>query len=175
LIDHLLTAWQASRVGRIIVVARSDDDKLLAHLQGRGLDLVVPPLAPPEMKDSVAAALVHIRSHYQPRPEDLWLLAPADLPQLNPHVIDQVLDAAMSAAGAIVVPQAGPRRGHPVAFPWSLHEEVGRLGPNQGVNALLRGEHPVQVVEVSALEGWIDIDRPEDYRRLRSLDDEPRA
>ena len=55
--------------------------------------LVLPSTPPPQMKDSVQAALVHIADRYAPEANAAWLLAPADLPQLSPRVIDQVLAA----------------------------------------------------------------------------------
>jgi molybdenum cofactor cytidylyltransferase len=170
LIDHLLDAWRSSRVGRVVVVARADDDALLAHLRGHDVDLVVPATAPPEMKDSVCAALDHIRDRYRPKPLDVWLLAPADLPQLSSRVIDQVLAAAATGGGAIIVPRSGERRGHPVAFPWSLHEAVLTLGPDQGVNSLLDERFPTLYIETAEPAGGDDIDRPDDFQRLQTLD-----
>jgi molybdenum cofactor cytidylyltransferase len=165
LIDHLLDAWQRSRVQRIVVVCREDDRALRDHLAGHNVELVLPSVAPPQMKDSVCAALVHVRDHYAPQKSDAWLLAPADLPQLSPCVIDQVLAAGQAAPGATIVPRAAGRRGHPVLFPWALHEAVLALGSDQGVNSLLdRG--PLRYVETAEAGSWRDVDHPDDYHRL---------
>ena len=167
LIAHVIAAWRQSRVGRIAVVARRDDQPLIAYLQGEDVDLVLPPTPPPQMKDSVQAALVHLADRYAPVANAAWLLAPADLPQLNPRVINHVLSAVPTRVDSIIVPSFQGQRGHPVRFPWSLHAAVLGLGPDQGVNALLK-QYPVQEVETNLPGEEMDIDRPEDYRRLQA-------
>jgi CTP:molybdopterin cytidylyltransferase MocA len=50
-------------------------------------------------------------------------------------------------------------------FPWSLQQAVFELGPNEGVNVLLK-QFPVKELPVDDSASWTDIDRPEDYRHL---------
>jgi molybdenum cofactor cytidylyltransferase len=117
------------------------------------------------MKDSVQAALVHIRDRYQPHPHDAWLLAPADLPRLSPAVINQLLAAYRAAPCEVLVPCWQQQRGHPVLFAWRQHEAVFRLAADQGVNVLL-DEVAVRELPTSDPSSWSDVDRPEDLRRL---------
>jgi molybdenum cofactor cytidylyltransferase len=165
LIEHLLAAWRQSDVGCVVVVARRDDRPLVELLQCHDVDLVLPDEPPPQMKDSVQAALVHIRDRYRPRPHDAWLLAPADLPRLSSAVINQLLAAYQAAPCDVLVPCWQQQRGHPVLFAWRQHEAVFRLAADQGVNTLLH-EMSVRELPTSDPSTWSDVDRPEDLRRL---------
>ena len=166
-IEAVLDAWQRSNVSCCVVVVRPGDADLTRICVGRSVDLVVPPEPPPEMKVSVSAGLAHIASRHNPQPGDVWLLAPADMPQLTPQRIDRMLSAHDPRDPAIIVPICQGRRGHPVLFPWPLAERVERLGAEEGVNALL----DQALTRPLACDDWgdlSDLDTPEDYRRLRS-------
>ncbi|HEX6960549.1 MAG TPA: NTP transferase domain-containing protein, partial [Lacipirellula sp.] len=55
-IEQVLAAWRASRVGRIVVVARADDEPLLDRCRKMGVDLVTTVAETPDMKASVRLA-----------------------------------------------------------------------------------------------------------------------
>lgn len=166
-IEAVLDAWQRSNVSHCVVVVRPGDAELARVCAGCSVDLVVPPEPPPEMKLSVSAGLAHIASRYRPQPGDVWLLAPADMPQLTPQRIDRVLSAHDPRDPAIIAPTFQGRRGHPVLFPWPLAKRVERLGAEEGVNALL-DQAPTRALACDAWGELSDLDTPEDYRRLRS-------
>ncbi len=119
------------------------------------------------MKDTVRAGLRYIHDHFHPSADDVWLLAPADLPHLSPKTIDAVLAAHEAAAPAIVAPRQGDRRGHPVLLPWPLAAEVEKLGEGAGVNQLLRRHSVREIVLPASPTELQDLDTPEDYERLR--------
>src|SRR5438093_50783 len=91
IIGQVLDRWRSSHVDRILVVVHPDDQELASRCQGQRTTIVMPRTAPPEMKDSVAAALRHIEGTYSPSDDDYWLLAPADMPDLPVAVIDRLL------------------------------------------------------------------------------------
>jgi molybdenum cofactor cytidylyltransferase len=174
LIERVLGAWRASRVDQIAVVVHPNDQELIERCQGERVTVVRPVVPPPEMKDSVAAALRHIEAARPPGPDDCWLLAPADLPNLSTATIDRLLvayHAQPKASRVILVPvhndQHGGRRGHPVLFPWPLASEVFALAAAEGVNQLLR-RHAVLEVACGAEAIGEDVDTLEDYRRMAS-------
>lgn len=167
-IESLLAAWRASRVTEIVVVARADQTEL--HGLCRDASIVTPEVPPPEMKDSVLAGLRHIQDTFAPSDQDVWLLAPADMPQLDSNVIDQLLAAHDPQASAIIVPVCNGKRGHPVLFPWQCATAVEQLANDQGVNALLQ-QLPVRELECEATEIHADIDTPDDYETLRATSD----
>lgn len=167
IIEHVIGAWLASRVTRVVVVVRPDDVELASVVRRLGVDLVVPGQAPPEMKDSVRFALAHIESLYSPLPTDVWLLAPADMPRLSPPIIDRLFSEHRPESPAILIPEVSGKRGHPVLFPWSLAAEARQLPEGEGLNALAARHSPrlVPCEDATILE---DLDTPADYRRLNS-------
>jgi molybdenum cofactor cytidylyltransferase len=162
-IESLLASWRASGVDEIVVVMRQDQTELRT-LCGNAT-IVTPEIAPPEMKDSVLAALSCIREEFSPVESDVWLLAPADMPRLDPVVIKQVMAAHDPASPAIIVPTSDGRRGHPVLFPWAFAFEVASLSECEGVNVLLE-RFPVRELICNSREIHGDLDTPEDYNRL---------
>jgi molybdenum cofactor cytidylyltransferase len=167
-IEHTLAAWRASRVDVVVVVVHPDDRELAKRCRHAGATVVVPPQPPPEMKDSVACALEYLRGQQSPQSEDVWLLAPADVPRLSAAIVDRLLDeqARTGNRTEILVPVHDGRRGHPVLFPWPLADEVARLAEQEGVNALL-DRHAVREVDCGPAGVPGDLDTPDDYRRLR--------
>jgi molybdenum cofactor cytidylyltransferase len=176
-IESVLAAWRASQVERVVVTVGPTDDELATRCSACGAEVVRAASAPPQMKDSVLLALEHIRATAAPSDTDAWLLAPADGVGLTARAINLVIDEFVSCAAAsgtakIVVPCVGGRRGHPVAFPWRLATEVGRLGADEGIN-VLRKRHAAHQWDIAEALGdeaeqiLIDLDTPQDYRRLR--------
>lgn len=171
LMEKTLAAWKESDVDKVVVVIRPDDRELAELCRAQGADVVVPPKAPPEMKDSVAYGLKHIGTNFAPASDDAWLLAPADMPGLSLRVINKLISAYDPIRPVILVPTLNGRRGHPVLFPWSLTQEVFMLGAEQGLS-VLRQRHESREVPCDSIEpggdhSFDDVDTPEDYRRLR--------
>jgi len=173
LIAHVLDAWRRSGMERIVVVVRADDATLAAAVHALAIpqvDLVQPEVPPPDMKASIQAALRHIAGTSSPTPDDCFVVAPADMPQLSPAIIQALRNEYNREPGRIVVPLAGGRRGHPVLFPWPLAGKVHALGQEEGLDMLVKQG---SLAEVDC-DGWIsrnetpftDIDTPEEYRRL---------
>jgi molybdenum cofactor cytidylyltransferase len=171
IIEHVIGAWRASRVDRVIMVVHPLDEQLAEMGAAAGACVVRPAEAPAEMKDSVALALAEAALD-QPAATDAWLLAPADLPGLKAASIDRLLDSYVDAQGRVTTDTIfaaswQARRGHPVLFPWSLAAEVARLAPTEGLNALV-ARHPVEAIETGPDALADDLDTPEDYLRLRA-------
>ncbi len=172
MIEKTIRAWQGSRMYRIVVVIRPGDDELVRVCQSSGMvDVVVPPSAPPQMKDSVQCALRHLEVTYSPAPDDAWLMAPADMPHLSPQVMNTLLWEHDPQRPSILVPTIEGRRGHPVLFPWTLLPEVYQLAESEGLN-VLQQRHPCREVpcdgpEIYGDAAFADIDTPDDYQRLK--------
>jgi molybdenum cofactor cytidylyltransferase len=165
IIEHVLDAWETSRVDHAVVVIRADDESLRHAANRPGIDLVLVDPPPEEMKDSVALGLEFARRTYAPTSKDAWLLAPADMPRLSPAVIDLLLDEHDPDAPQILIPRAGGKNGHPVLFPWPLAREVAKLGATEGIN-VLRNRHSSRTVAIADSRAFDDLDTPEDYRKL---------
>lgn len=163
-IESVLAAWQAGGVARRVVVTHHDDAALADIARAAGAEVVTPAVAPPDMKASILAALDYLAAKYRPAPTDLWLLAPADMPQLSPAVIQALLAVAPEHTGAVLVPTSGGQRGHPVLFRWSMAADVHHLAADEGVNQLL-ARHATVEIPVADATILADLDTPEDYRK----------
>ena len=170
MIEHVFETWNASRIQRAIVVVRPDDEALTAVCQRADVDLVVPSVAPADMKQSVRFGLDHVARHFRPGSSDAWLLAPADMPEIRVSTIDQVIARHAEHVGTehpgIIVPTFKGKRGHPVLFRWPLSEQVSQLGETEGLNALVK-RSKCEEVETNDPGCVRDIDSPDDYRRLQ--------
>ncbi len=178
LIAQTLAAWEASRVDRIVVVVRPGDEPLVAaanqfKVQSSKfkVELVIPEVAPADMKVSVQVALGHIRRKHQPSAEDAFLVAPADMPRLSAAIADRLMERHAAGAGmSVVVPTLGGRKGHPVLLSWSLAAEVFDLEANEGLNAIVERHQPALVpCEDLVAAGecpFTDVDTREQYEGL---------
>jgi molybdenum cofactor cytidylyltransferase len=165
LIERVLAAWTHSAVTRVVVVARTADEPLLGRCRPFDLDLVTGAVDPPDMRSSVRLALRYIEDRYAPHAEDVWLLAPADMPHLSPRVIDSVLSAHNPERPAAIMPAYQSRRGHPMLMPWGWAAHVHRLSRGEGVNALLK-QFTVRELPFSDPLVLEDLDTQADYARL---------
>lgn len=166
-IETVLAAWGASVVARVIVVVHPQDQELADVCRRARADVVVPTVAPAEMRVSIRLGLEHIAATFHPTSADAWLLAPADMPLLTTAAIDAVVAAHNPQSPHILVPTHHGRRGHPVLFPWPLAQEVFTLADDEGVNAIVHrhGYRSVELADAAAIGS--DIDTPADYDRLR--------
>jgi molybdenum cofactor cytidylyltransferase len=173
LIVCTLAAWQKSDVNRIVVVVRPGDAPLANVVQSAGsrVNVVIPRMPPPDMKASLQAALKHVEQNDAPTANDAFLVAPADMPRLSPAIIDRLIARHRAdVSKAILTPTLHEKRGHPVLFPWPLAREVFDLGPDEGLDAVVRRHTPILVpCEDLIAPGeypFADIDTPEDYRGM---------
>lgn len=92
----------------------------------------------------------------------------ADQPLVSPDVIDVLLAAYAANPRGLVAPTYQGRRGNPVIIDRRYFAELLALPPEAAPRALLQ-RHPedLLVVEVGSNAVLQDLDRPEDYKRLR--------
>ena len=171
-IEATLAAWKATRVDAIVVVVRPDDAELAEICSLSGVDVLVPSVALPHMRNSVQVALETIAGNYHPADADVWLLAPADMPRLSSAIVHELLAAHRLDAPAILTPTLTGRAGHPVLFPWPLARQVPLLPADRGINAL-HWENPTRAVPCDHLqiarESFSDVDTPEQYEQARGF------
>lgn len=177
LVQHTIEAWRRSRVDRTVVVARPGDELLLATLRlfetawPDSVDIVIPPIPPPDMKASLQAALTHIERVHDPSVDDAFLVAPADMPHLSMAIINRLIQRhASDAKQAILAPTIACERGHPVLFPWIQAAELFQLRQDEGLNAIVE-RNQVDLILCDDListtsNPFADVDTPEEYERL---------
>lgn len=133
-----------------------------AALDGLGVTVAEnPDYASTQMFDSLRIGLNALRGSY-----DKLLLTPGDVPWVSPAMIG----ALLSVEADFVCPLYGEKRGHPAALSARC---IPALRTYDGVGGL-RGAvetlgFSTAFVETSELGVTLDLDTPEDYRRLLAL------
>ncbi|HLJ10120.1 MAG TPA: nucleotidyltransferase family protein [Planctomycetaceae bacterium] len=168
-ISTMLAALARQEIAATVVIVRSDDEPLRAAVAESGATPLQPETPPPEMRDSVEYGLRYLTQHFQPQPDDGWLLIPADHPLLEPAVMDQVIAAWQASPEKIIIPVYQKKRGHPTVFPFRLAPDVFALAANEGLNSLLaRRADEIEPIEVASFSVVADLDTPDDYARLKA-------
>lgn len=170
-IEHVLAVWRASLVERTIVVTHPGDTELARECADAGAKVVRASAATMDMKASVRLGLAHLRELYRPGSTDAWLLAPADMPLLEPEIINTLINHHLAAGERIQVPTFAARRGHPIVLPWSLAGVVldpSGIPPDRGIDALVEMA-PVEEVAIQTPAVIEDMDTTADYERLLAL------
>jgi molybdenum cofactor cytidylyltransferase len=148
-----------------VVVVRQDDVELSKMCAAWPVTVVQPDQDPPDMKASIQIGLRHVSTALQPSPHDLWMVAPADMPELTSQLIDRVA-SEISTQPRVVVPRFAGRAGHPVLLPWQLAQDVFRLQPDAGLDQLLARTSKT-FLDLPADQYISDVDTPDEYARMR--------
>jgi molybdenum cofactor cytidylyltransferase len=169
ILEHVVAALQQAEIENTLVVIGQHVAELAALAESAGA--YVCSLAEPStgMRGTVEQGLRWLEERFGPRPEDSWLLAPADHPALDASIVPQLESAyAAHPEYSIIIPTYRGRRGHPTLFAWK-HVAAIRAWPAElGLNTYVR-QHVAQTLEVpvdSPSVLW-DMDTPEDYEWLR--------
>lgn len=93
-----------------------------------------------------------------------WLVLPGDMPLIRPASVEAV--AVALAEHPVVYSQYKGRRGHPVGFAAELYSELAVLDGDEGARRIV-ARYPAFGVDVEDPGVLIDIDTPEDLRRLQ--------
>ncbi|MBW3539409.1 MAG: nucleotidyltransferase family protein [Planctomycetes bacterium] len=103
-IARLLAVLDRPEIAARLVVVRPHDDALADEVARSGGTVVRPEVPPPQMRDSVEAALSAIRERWNPQLTDAWLLVPADHPVLSAEVVDALIDCWQRGGAAAPPP-----------------------------------------------------------------------
>lgn len=167
-IARVVAALRAGGASPVVVIPPPDDAPgafiLGREAAGAGAAVVVPATRPLDMRASVELGLAHLER--QGQPPATVLMIPADSPGLTPALVARVIERARAEPGAVVVPVAEGRRGHPIALPWAIALAIRALPAGVGVNALL-ALNPAVVTELDVDDpgAVADLDTPDDYQR----------
>jgi len=92
-----------------------------------------------------------------------------DHPAVSEATVERVVASFRQCGAPVVIPTYQGRRGHPVLLGRQLFEELLGLSGDAGADSVVRRYRPAtQYVEVEDEGVVIDVDDPEDYRRLTS-------
>jgi len=96
---------------------------------------------------------------------DAILVMPGDMPFVSPDTVRAVI-AAYEQKPAIISPRYRGKRGHPVALPASLRDEIRAADPRATLHDVIHAHMDMRVdVEVGDPGVVRDVDRPEDLAK----------
>jgi molybdenum cofactor cytidylyltransferase len=168
-LEHGVVALRQGGVEHVLVVVGPHVPELVPLAERVKAHVLLLPEETPDMRATVQRGLDWLEDHFQPQPNDLWLLVPADHPTLSPTIVRTLVLARQQHNNhSVVVPTFQGRRGHPVVIDWKHVAGMRSLPEGVGLNVYLRQqtretlEWPVESPTVLC-----DLDTPEDYERLR--------
>ncbi len=143
---------------RVLAAVRPDAAALASQLRALGCNIVECPHAEQGMGASLVQALSEARDATG------WIIALADMPQVQPATIAALL-TALEEGAAIAVPTYCGRRGNPVAFGRLHLPRLLELGGDRGARILLK-EFPVKEIAVDDAGIHYDVDTANDLEKM---------
>ncbi len=161
-LSAVLTTLRAAGLTDLTVVLGCRADEVRAACDLSAVRVVENPAWEQGMLSSLQAGIAAL-----PAAAAGALVTLVDLPALQPATVRAVVAAWSEHPDRIIVPRRNGRGGHPVIFPADLFPEILQGDWPDGPRGLRRAhaarELPVPVDDPGCL---LDIDDPEDYRRV---------
>ena len=169
ILEHVIAALRQAEIEHILVLIGPHVAELAVLAESAGACVCCVQAQPSGMRGTVEHGLRWVEERFGPRPDDTWLLVPADHPALDASIVLQLESAhAAHSQFSIVLPTYRSRRGHPTLFAWKHVAAIRDWPAELGLNTYVR-QHVAETLEVpvdSAGVLW-DMDTPEDYEWLR--------
>ncbi len=169
LVGHALSLAHASGAAETVLVTGAHQAEVEeAGEAWRGQHPSSPPFTTVHNADWADGLSASVRTGLGALPERvqaaLFLLA--DQPAVTPDLVQALVQRYVETGAPLVVPTFGGRRGNPTLFDRALWPELAQVTGDQGGRALIEQYRDrVEFVEVGEA-GALDVDTPEDYRRL---------
>jgi CTP:molybdopterin cytidylyltransferase MocA len=167
-LERVVAALREGGADPVLVVVAPHTADLAPLAEAAGASVCQLPAATADMRATVVHGLDWLEERFHPRPDDDWLLAPADHPVLDAEVVKLLRATRAKCPGcSLFVPVWNGKRGHPILLNWRHVTAIRALPPGTGLNAYLR-QQTGELLEVPAPGGGVllDLDTPEDYERL---------
>lgn len=159
LLDHTIDTLLEGGVAEVIVVVGKDGRAELERDVNAMLD---PRVRAVENPDPSRGMFSSIQEGVAQAQGDAILVMPGDMPFVSAETVRKVI-AAYERKPAIVSPRYRGKRGHPVALPVSLRDEIRGAKPGATLHDVIHA-HTDMRVDVDVDDAGInrDVDRPED-------------
>src|SRR5438309_2373143 len=164
LLDHTIDALLDGGVAEVIVVVGEHGRAELERDVNAMLD---PRVRAVENPDPSRGMFSSIQEGVAQAQGDAILVLPGDMPFVSPETVRAVV-AAYEQKPAIVSPRYRGKRGHPVALPASLRDEIRAADPRKTLHDVIHAHLEIRVdVDVDDRGIIRDVDRKEDLESLR--------
>lgn len=165
-IGHLISQWRALGAGQIAVVLRANDSVLAAELDRLNFhksDRIENPHPETGMFSSIICA-----ADWNGWRQEIsrWAIVLGDQPHLRTETLRQLLEFSAKNEDAICQPVSGGRTGHPVILPQQTFGELKSTNAATLKVFLNLAASPRVQCSVADPGLSLDMDTPEDYKRL---------
>ena len=168
LIEWVLQAAKLTPLDKYFLVVRPEDKEIIKTGKKWGAEIVLNSEYRSGMSSSIRKALHQISS------EELvgFFVLLGDQPLVNPSILYKMLLAFTPGKKEIVVPFYKDRQGNPVFFDGYWKDELMKLSGDAGGRGLIKA-HPERIkrFKISNESILLDIDREEDYEKMKSIFD----
>jgi molybdenum cofactor cytidylyltransferase len=161
-VHRILTTLRDGGVSESIVVVRSGDVMIAREVAAAGRARAIE--NPQPERGQLSSLIVGLDAADKEGIEAV-LVTLVDVPLITSATVAMLLAHAARSSAPIVRAVDGGRHGHPVIFKRAVFDALRHADPAQGAKAVLRA-HAVDDVETGDPAVAIDVDTPDDYRRL---------
>jgi len=168
LIEWVLQAAKLTPLDKYFLVVRPEDKEIIKIGKAWGAEIVLNPDFRKGMSTSIKKALLKINTQ---EVEGFFLIL-GDQPLINPSILFKMIRAFTLDKKEIVVPFYKEKRGNPVLFDICWKDELMAVTGDVGGRVLIKA-HPERVkrFKISGESIFLDIDREEDYEKMKSIFD----
>jgi molybdenum cofactor cytidylyltransferase len=162
-LETIAQAFRDAGLERITVVLGHHAEEIRGKTNLEGVEVVVNENYARGQTSSLQAGL---RKLAGPEVEAV-VLSLVDHPGISAETVRTIVARFRETQCAVVVPTYQNQRGHPVLIARGLFDELLRLSPDSGANAILRRHYSEKgMVETNDPGILLDIDTPEAYQNL---------
>jgi len=168
LIEWVLQAVKYTPLDKYFLVVRPEDKEMIKTGEKWGAEIVPNPEYKSGMSSSIRKALHRISS------EELegFFVILGDQPLINPSILFKMICAFTLDKKEILVPFYKEKQGNPVFFDGYWKDELMKLSGDVGGKVIIKA-HPERVkrFKISDKSILLDIDREEDYEKMKNIFD----
>jgi CTP:molybdopterin cytidylyltransferase MocA len=164
-VTRIVDTLHESGIANVVVVTGRDHDAIAVALQHSR----TPPLIarnPDPSRGQLSSLLVGMDAVVDSNANGV-LMTLVDVPMVSVSTVARVIGEWQRTRAPIVRPAIGDRHGHPVIFDRSLFDALRAAPLDSGAKTVVRAhEHDLLNVPVSDEGCLVDVDTPEQYRRM---------
>lgn len=164
ILRHVAEAALEGGVNPLVVVSGAEEEGMQQACEGLPVVLVV-------NKEWETGQSSSMRKGLQALPDNtgaaLFLLA--DQPFVSPALIKQIIERHQKTLSPVIAPRVGEQRSNPVLFDRVTFPDLLTVQGDRGGRALF-DRYEISYVDWDDANLLLDIDTPEDYRRLQDLE-----
>ncbi|MBI5565535.1 MAG: putative selenium-dependent hydroxylase accessory protein YqeC [Chloroflexi bacterium] len=163
-IRHVARTALAAGLSPVVIVTGAHDSAIRAAVSDLPVQVI-------HNAEWAAGQSTSVRAGLNVLPPDIGsaMFLLADQPHIPIELVKTLIDQHAQALAPIVAPLIEDRRGNPVLFDRSTFDALSSLSGDVGGRAVF-SKHPVTYVPWHDARLLLDVDTPEDYQRLKTLE-----